>query len=484
MEAEIKKQIIQELIKNNILVEENILSRLDSVTDIELLKKIRENNELILKNDFLEEVKERSSERKVKILWNYDVPAHKRNYNDFVAMFNHRYNALLKILMQRQELQSLVSISRIKGKAERESVALVGIIQDISETSNGNFIITLEDDTGTIKALISKNSQNKELLDVARNMVLDEVVGITGTLGSNIIFINNVLFPEIPLSKELKKSPVEEYALFIGDLHLGSKQFLKKDFEKFLKWLNGEIGNEKQKQIIGKINYLFIVGDIVEGVGVYPGQEKDLDVLDIYEQYKIFIEYVKRIPSHISIIICPGNHDASRITEPQPPIEKSYVRELYAMENVYMVSNPSIINIAATETFSGLDVLLYHGFSFPYYADIVPSIREKGGQERVDLIMKFLLQRRHLAPSHTSTLYIPDPNRDPLVIQQIPDFFVTGHIHRANYSTYKNISLINASAWVGKTEYQEKLGLKPQPSKIILSNLQTRQMKVLNFEEK
>jgi DNA polymerase II small subunit len=358
------------------------------------------------------------------------------------------------------------------------------MISELSETNNGNFMITLEDDTGTIKALVSINSQNKQLIEDAKNLVLDEVIGITGSMGNNIIFINSIIFPDIPLTKEFKKAPEEEYALFIGDIHFGSKYFLHKEFDRFKRWLKGEIGNDSQKELTKKIKYLFITGDLVEGVGIYPTQEKDLDVKDIYDQYQLFIDFVNDLPKYLNIIVCPGNHDAARIAEPQPPIHKKFVKELYERDNIFFVSSPSVVNIASTEDFSGLDVLIYHGYSFVYYADVVSSIREKGGQERVDLIMKFLLQKRHLAPSHTSTLYVPESTKDPLVIDIIPDFFVSGHIHRATYASYKNISLLNTSTWVGITDFQEKLGLKPQPAKVILTNLQTREMRMLNFEIK
>ena len=116
-----------------------------------------------------------------------------------------------------------------------------------------------------------------------------------------------------------------------------------------------------------------------------------------------------------------------------------------------------------------------------YYANNVESIRAKGGQKRPDLIMKFLLQRRHLAPSHTSNLYIPDTKEDPLIIKDIPDFFITGHIHRLSVSQYKNITLLNCSCWSDESEEQEKRGLEAQPGKLPIVNLKTREVKIINF---
>ena len=42
-----------------------------------------------------------------------------------------------------------------------------------------------------------------------------------------------------------------------------------------------------------------MVGDSIDGVGIYPGQEKDLKIKDIKEQYVKLAEYYKRIPKHI-----------------------------------------------------------------------------------------------------------------------------------------------------------------------------------------
>lgn len=154
------------------------------------------------------------------------------------------------------------------------------------------------------------------------------------------------------------------------------------------------------------------------------------------------------------------------------------------MENVIFVSNPVNICIEKTEDFSGFDILIYHGYSLIYYADNVESIRVAGGQKRVDLIMQFLLKRRHLAPTHESNQSIPSGDKDYLVVDKIPDFFVTGHIHRASASNYRNITLLNCSCWTDITTDQEKRGLEPQPGKIFLVNLQTRKVKQMSFFHK
>ncbi len=416
---------------------------------------------------------------KVKIVYNYDKKPKKRTYADFVKYFNNRFKSLEKLIKLRPELQGLMSINKLKFKSDNEQVSIIGMIKSKAETKNGHIILTVEDLTGEVNVLISKN--NDELLPIGKDLVLDEVVGFAGSAGNNIIFARDLVFPDVPLSKELKKAPEEVYAVFISDLHFGSKEFLQGDFEKFISWMQGSLGSEEQKNIIKKTKYLFLAGDLVEGVGVYPGQENDLILTDIKDQYKELVKYLKKIPNHIKIIISPGNHDAGRIAEPQAALCNDFTESLSELDNAILVSNPATLNIESSKIFSGLDVLVYHGYSLIYYADNVPTLRNAGGQKRVDLIMKFLLQKRHLAPTHEAIMYVPDDEEDPLVINKIPDIFVTGHIHRAMASQYRNISLLNTSCWGDITEDQEKRGLEPQPARALALNLQTRKVKIVNF---
>lgn len=429
-----------------------------------------------------EKAEKKEEDSKTNIVFSYDKENLKKDVNNFVSYFNNRYKEIEKILKARQELSSLTSIARVNSKKEKENVAVIALVTEKTVTSNNHIILTVEDLTGEVNVLVSKN--NPELYEVAKDVVNDEVIGIsavTNGKGDNIIFSNNIILPDVPLSKEVKKSPEEEFAVFLSDLHVGSNNFLEDKFEKFLKWINGEVGSEKQKEITDKIKYLFIAGDLVDGVGIYPGQEEELTIKDIYEQYRKCAELLERIPKHINIIVCAGNHDATRLSEPQPPMFKEYTKPLIDMDNLYMVSNPAVINIGATKDFPGFDVLLYHGYSFDYYIANVDTIRNGGGYDRADLVMQFLLQRRHLAPSHSSTLYIPDSEEDSLVIRQVPDFFVSGHIHKVGVSSYRGVSLICGSCWQSMTSFQEKMGHHPEPARVPVVNLKTRDTRIMRF---
>ena len=124
---------------------------------------------------------------------------------------------------------------------------------------------------------------------------------------------------------------------------------------------------------------------------------------------------------------------------------------------------------------------MYHGYSFDYYISTVDTIRLNGGYDRADLVMKHLLQKRHLSPTHGSTLHIPDDKTDPLVIDKVPDIFITGHIHKSAVSNYKSTTLISGSCWQSKTNFQEKVGHNPEPARVPIVNLKTREVKVIKF---
>ena len=250
----------------------------------------------------------------VTILISYENKPWKFEVADFTNFFTSRFKFLEGILRNRQELQNMLSISRVLEKKERENISVIGIVDEIGETKNGNLMLTLEDFTGKIKVLITKSK--KDLFLDGKDLVYDEVVGISGVTGDKIIFAENIVWPDIPSTHIIKKGPEEEYVIFLSDIHVGSKLFLEDSFKKFIQWTNGKIGNETQRNIASKVKYIFIAGDLVDGIGIYPGHETELSITTIEGQYKKFVELIKEIPSHIPIIICPGNHDLVHLAEP------------------------------------------------------------------------------------------------------------------------------------------------------------------------
>jgi len=416
----------------------------------------------------------------VQLISSYKTIPEKANISHFIGYFNKRYKLIEGLLRGRPELQNLSSIKRLKDRPFSNNVSIIGIVNDKRETKNKNFMITVEDATGQQRVIVNKN--RPDLYNEAKDSVTDEVVGFAGVYKQGMFFANNIVFPDTP-TVDIKKSPEEEYLACMSDLHFGSKQFMPDEFNRFLSWVNMETGNQKQKQIAEKLKYILIVGDVVDGIGVYNNQYAELTIPDLKKQYDACAKLLSEIPDHINIVISPGNHDAVRMAEPQPPLNNQFTQALTKLKNTMLVSNPATVKIGAKENFSGFNCLLYHGYSFDYYVANVDSIRMNGGYERADLIMNFLLKRRHLAPAHTSTLISPTPDHDALFIDPVPDFFITGHIHRTSISNYKATTLVNSSCWQSMTSFQERLGHNPQPARLPLINLKTRDASIINFNK-
>ncbi|MEN7982691.1 MAG: metallophosphoesterase [Nanoarchaeota archaeon] len=392
---------------------------------------------------------------------------------DFVNYFRNRFNEMRNVLQEHSELDKLVSIGKISGSNQKLSI--IGIVYDKRITKNKNIILDIEDLTGRMKVLINQNKP--ELYSLAEEITLDSIIGFKGSGNKDILFVNEVIFLDSVLP-ERKKSFVEEYALFIGDLHYGSKRFLKDNFLKFIDYLNGNVPNTPE---VSKIKYLFIAGDVVTGVGNYPNQEPDLSVVDLEEQFIGITELLKKIRKDIKIIISPGNHDCVRLMEPQPIFDEKFAWPLYELENVIVTKNPSTVNIGATENFSGFNVLNYHGFSYFYYTKNLAHLIKQKAANKPELIMSYLLKNRHLAPTHTSVQYAPT-EKDYHFIKEIPDIFVSGHVHKSAVSYYNNILIVSTSCWEAMTPYMEKMGSIPDFCKVPMVNLKTRAVKILDFE--
>ena len=309
------------------------------------------------------------------------------------------------------------------------------MVYDKRITKNNNIFLEVEDLTGRIRILVSKNK--KEVYEKAEDIALDSIIGFKCSGNGEILFANEIIFPDAAIP-ERKKSPVDENVLFISDLHVGGKPFLEENFLKFIDYLNGKVPNTPE---VEKIKYLFVVGDLVAGVGVYPNQEKELEIKDLEGQYSRVAELFNKIRKDIKIIILPGNHDCVRLMEPQPILDEKYAWPLYNLKNVILTSNPSLVNIGARKNFSGFNVLAYHGYSFPYYANNISSLMNQDSMNSPDKIWTYLLKNRHLAPTYTSVQNSPSEN-DGLLIKEVPDICISSHLHKSSVSYYNNILVI------------------------------------------
>ncbi|MEK6928001.1 MAG: metallophosphoesterase [Nanoarchaeota archaeon] len=419
------------------------------------------------------EVKETKKEEKnnsnnYQLFYTVTKTDKKLELSDFVGHFRARYGQLSKILMQRPDLTNLVGINKIGN--ERQNLSIIGMVVEKRTTKNGNLIVTFEDLTGKIPILFKVD--RSEVFAKAKELLFDDVVAIKGSGDRNMLFGYDVYFPDAFIQDKMRFEEDISIA-FISDMHVGSLKHLKKSFQSFLYWLNSDDENAK------KVRYLFIVGDNIDGVGVYPGQEYSIELKSTREQYAALAEYLKQVPKHITMFMCPGQHDAVRLAEPQPVIGKSHAPALYEIENLVLVTNPTMVKLI--EKGKEFKVLMYHGDSIHDFIREVPELREMKAHKCPAKAVKHMLKRRHLFPMHSLAVYIPQVDLDPMVISEVPDVLCTGEIHRVDVENYNGVLILTGSCWQNQTAFEEKVGNIPDPAKVPILNLKTREFRIFDF---
>ncbi len=398
------------------------------------------------------------------------LPDKKITVQDFVGHFRARYREIQSIIMQRSGLDKLISINKISGT--RQQFMIIGMVNNKRYTKNKNLIITFEDLTGQINVLFKNGGTNFKF---AEELQFDEVVAIKCSGNNELVIGNEVIFPD---SFVLNKTKFDEDCglAFISDIHVGSHKFLKNEFDNFINWLDSE------DELATKIKYLFIIGDTVDGIGVFPGQERLLEIKSLKGQYDELAKFLKRVPERITIFMCPGQHDASRVPEPQPIVDRSYAGALYEIPNLVLVSNPCLVKLF--EKGKEFKVQMYHGASIHTFINNIEELRLIKAHKHPAKAVKHMLKRRHLAPSHgisASIVYVPNSEKDPLVISDTPDILCTGEVHRLDIERHNGTLILTGNCWQAQTEFEEKIGNIPDPCKVPIFNVKTHELKILDF---
>ena len=378
--------------------------------------------------------------------------------DSFVSYFRSRYKKLKKLLRQRVSdyplIDSFEGAKNLFGK-----VRAIGLVADRKATRNGNVMITLEDETGVLNVIASKESR---CFEKSRQVLFDEVLAIDGQMSKGFLMAHDFIWPDLPIRPQPKGTCNDVAIMYLSDLHVGSRFFLERQFKSLVSWLNGK---GEQADLAGKIRYIIIAGDLVDGVGIYPRQENELVISDVYKQYSVLDEMLCEIPERIEIFAAPGNHDAVRRAEPQPMLPQEFFTR-----KVHMLTNPSWVEI------EGLKHLVYHGTSM----DSVIASLEQCDYAHPERAMTELMKRRHLSPIYGENLISPE-DVDSLVVEDEPDVVHMGHLHKNAYFIYRGTALINSGTFQDQTEYQLKQGHVPSPCQVPVYECKTGKMQLLKF---
>jgi DNA polymerase II small subunit len=380
----------------------------------------------------------------------------------FGALFSNRYSKLLKIIMQRSQAKKLMEVEAVKSGKIKEEVFVGGLLMD-RKIERDLTKLVVDDPTGSIETVVF----NKDLQSDANSLLVDQFVMQSVTSGKNGGFVaKDLILPDVP-DHVTNRSKTETFAVLISDLHVGSKYFMEKEFIEFVSWLSSP------DPVAKKVRFVLVCGDVIDGVGIFPNQDKELLLVDVGQQMAKAAELLDKIPKYIKVFIIPGNHDPGRRALPQPAIPEKYNLNLWNRENFFMVGNPSMIEL------NGVKVLMFHGQSLDDVVGTTPGLSYMQPAKA----MRVLLKARHLSPIYGKRTPIAPEVEDMMVIDEVPDIFHSGHIHVVDLDMYKGTLIVNSGAWQSQTPYQTSVGITPTPGIAVIVNLATLKVFTKNFVE-
>lgn len=379
-------------------------------------------------------------------------------HEDAVHYFRNRYNTLSSMIRTRMTAMPVEALLKSPGRYRDEECSIIGMVVEVRTTPKGHRMVEVEDPTGVIRVLFNKGRD--EAFEEAERILPDDVIGVKGKLSGDggLLFAEQLVRPDVPINNAPFKSDRPGKAVLISDVHVGSDTFLQDAWNRFADWLQDS-----------DASYLLIAGDLVDGIGIYPGQENELTIKNIYEQYDVFAEMLCDLPSRIRIVAAPGNHDVVRMAEPQPAIPQEFAANFPS--NCTLVENPCLLNL------QGVRVLMYHGRSIDDMIGLIPG----ASYERPGEIMVEMLKRRLLAAPYGMRTPIAAMKTDRLVIDPLPEILLTGHIHICGLTRYRGVLGVNAGTWQSQTSFQKQMNVHPTPGRAVVVDLQTLQPGVIDF---
>jgi len=470
--------IIEQEIDYKKLIEESIEKKVFVITKKMIEEKIVSESTKMPKQKEEEKIKKKFSSKAKEIESDYRIldklnvtnqSCSEGKIKDFIEFFQDKFISIEKMLKERG--MNNKPLKRLRTVPKNNEIELIVMVLEKWKTKNGHIAFKLEDMEDNCIGIVLKD--DTRLMKLSEHVLSDNVIGLKAVKGNeNMVIIKEIIFPEIPM-KTFKGSKRDVFMACISDMHVGSKLFLEDSFEKFVSWLKGNTENEKEKEIIGKIKYLCILGDNVDGIGIYPNQFKELSIKDINKQYEKFVEIIKEIPDYIEVFIIPGQHDAVRFSDPQPAIPKEYMKELYDKKNFHFLSSPGWAEI------EGLKTIFYHG---PSLHDLYSSVSFLSYSNPAKAIEE-LIKKRDLMPVYgLKRPYVPEKN-NYMVMKEIPDIYLGGDMHHNSIEMYRGTRIINCGTFQAKTEFQKQQGHVPTPGIVILLELKTGKIYEKNFYE-
>ena len=389
------------------------------------------------------------------------------NVDGFIDYFNSRFVQIERILKRRVDVRDAIPLSQAVKLPLKNKFKTIGLVSSKNSRRNRLFI-DIEDSEVSASFMVSGEESFRKGLEILE----DQVICLEGfRYKDDLMIANELIWPDIPMH-EVNRADERICAAFLGDVHIGSKYFRDDLFHKFIDYMNLKIGSPILRNYASRVKYIVIVGDLVDGIGIYPEQLDELTLTTQISQYEEAARLLSLLPDYVEILVIPGNHDAVRRSLPQPHIPEKYAPSLYKNTKIHLLPNPCSLQL------HGVKILLAHGKALDDILSSTPGYDFHNPVKGVEL----LLRCRLIAPIYGQSTPIAPEKTDRLVIKEVPDIFVMGHIHIHETRKYKGVTLISSGSFQDQTPFQKRMKIEPTPGWISIFDLSNHQHIPINLE--
>jgi DNA polymerase II small subunit/DNA polymerase delta subunit B len=141
----------------------------------------------------------------VKLLKEFRPSLNKFTVDDVVAHFLSTYDKTKKIIFEHMPTEKLISINKITPKTQYFSI--IAIVKEIFDDQ-----IVVEDSTGEISLFFDEETKQK-----LNCLEIDDIVGIFCKKNENKIYITDIIYPDLPVAREVNKTSEELMVVFLSN---------------------------------------------------------------------------------------------------------------------------------------------------------------------------------------------------------------------------------------------------------------------------
>lgn len=216
---------IEKFLDRGKLIHPTLYEKIENLEEGEI-EKLLESNSLVLSKEDLKRI----NIPQPKIITQEKEEEEHVHVSDFTQFYLERFNFLKEEIEDKMERESISSINKLSsGEA-----AVIGMVREASEEE-----VVLEDNTGRI------------LLETEERFLEDEVVGAKGDVIVNEevrMRPQKIVYPDVPLGKEVNKTEEDLSALFLSEIDKRSQEVVEDRSPEYL-FLSKKMEEEKSVNI-------------------------------------------------------------------------------------------------------------------------------------------------------------------------------------------------------------------------------------------